>query len=646
MMLSDLQEKHASRATLSSAWRDYGVKLLVSDNTSSSQVLSAEEAALLRQLGADVRMEPRSELRLDSDPSVEASPVGALCISAADRSELSRLAEAGGFISPIAVSCGDATQLARLLGADIVQEGLPEPLRLDGDGDTYVKSETSNDDNGGHADVHADAAARATCYSSSMMPLTSSPRQTPRTKTEPTVTPQRSASALLGGPEGTRKPSWPPATPGSILAAATAASLSLHEVESADASDNAETADNADAVGHGRHGDNGDTAGSVCEHEAEELGSEPEIEDEAVRDAVKSEMLSSGLTQYVVAQQAGVSQPVLCTYLSGKHHKHSGKNARHLVKGKLIVWLSGRSVELASCLPGIESILSSTSVTPCSEPQSVSQPISPLSLPVEPPLMAARQRSRGTKAADAKAADAKAADAKRAEAGARTIKARGGKAPPADAKTEENDGRIRPRGKGEGSSGEELTDGERSGAGSARRVRLTSQHLYVAYIWYLNQREHDGFAAGEEEHFCFKCKDGGDVMLCDFNGGECYKSYHARCCNLKAVPEGAWECPRHRCIRCGARQPKGEPAGKPRKPKDEGVQLWPCRTCPETYCTKCLPEECLHVGSEVVCGTCQHLLNSDFSLLQRDLINWDPDQFAAAAGHANWKLPGTTGSTA
>ena len=144
---------------------------------------------------------------------------------------------------------------------------------------------------------------------------------------------------------------------------------------------------------------------------------------------------------------------------------------------------------------------------------------------------------------------------------------------------------------------------ERSGGG---RVRLTPEHLFLAYVLYLNKRDQARAAGGgeeeESEYFCFKCKDGGEVILCDYNGGGCYKSYHLSCCKLKSVPSGTWECPRHRCKSCGARADGGGRRGaNGRCGGDEATELWPCRTCPTTYCTKCLPEGLTRTESEIIC---------------------------------------------
>jgi hypothetical protein len=144
--------------------------------------------------------------------------------------------------------------------------------------------------------------------------------------------------------------------------------------------------------------------------------------------------------------------------------------------------------------------------------------------------------------------------------------------------------------------------GDAAGRGPARRLTLTPQHLYVAYVWYLNRREHDARGgAGDEEHVCLMCKDGGDMMLCDFRDGECGKSYHSKCLSLRAPPEGVWECPRHRCGRCGVGPSRTDAQGRPRTPDppSEATKLWACRTCPKTFCTRCLSPDTMHVASEV-----------------------------------------------
>ena len=55
------------------------------------------------------------------------------------------------------------------------------------------------------------------------------------------------------------------------------------------------------------------------------------------------------------------------------------------------------------------------------------------------------------------------------------------------------------------------------------------------------------------------------------------------------------------------------------------ADLLACRTCPSTYCARCLPEKAKQVdGSEISCEACQALLSSDLSQLQHDLMRCAP----------------------
>ena len=92
-----------------------------------------------------------------------------------------------------------------------------------------------------------------------------------------------------------------------------------------------------------------------------------------------------------------------------------------------------------------------------------------------------------------------------------------------------------------------------------------------------------------------------------------------KCCSLKAVPDGIWECPRHRCKTCGSGPAQTDALGNPRcpdPPGDAASTLWPCRTCPNTYCERCLPDEVHFAGTEIVCEGCQEKLTADMSDLQ------------------------------
>lgn len=338
-------------------------------------------------------------------------------------------------------------------------------------------------------------------------------------------------------------------------------------------------------------------AAAAADAEGGEDGSDAhEAEDEELRAAVKTETANTGLTQHTVAVQAGISQPVLCTYLGGKSNGRPGaKNPRVAVRTKLLAWLGSRGF---SPMP----IFSAEALTP--EPAAAS-PVPALPAASAPPSIAAPAASTSVGGFG---------PTSRAASGASGGGGGGGKgAKGADSHAKSGKSHVA----GGGASGQ------------GKSIKLTPQHLHVAYIWYIRQRDAEGVGLkpGEEEAFCLKCKDGGDVLLCDYGG--CTKSYHVRCCGLKTVPEGIWECPRHRCIKCGAGPSRTDASGKPRQP-DIGVasNLWPCRTCPITYCERCLPEEVSFAGEEIVCESCAGVLQSDVASLQLDLIRWKPEMFA------------------
>ncbi|XP_040270696.1 histone-lysine N-methyltransferase NSD3 isoform X3 [Bufo bufo] len=52
------------------------------------------------------------------------------------------------------------------------------------------------------------------------------------------------------------------------------------------------------------------------------------------------------------------------------------------------------------------------------------------------------------------------------------------------------------------------------------------------------------------EDFCFRCGDGGELVMCDKR--DCPKAYHLLCLNLTQPPYGKWDCPWHQCDLCGA----------------------------------------------------------------------------------------------
>ncbi|XP_060542463.1 histone-lysine N-methyltransferase NSD2 [Pantherophis guttatus] len=56
-------------------------------------------------------------------------------------------------------------------------------------------------------------------------------------------------------------------------------------------------------------------------------------------------------------------------------------------------------------------------------------------------------------------------------------------------------------------------------------------------------------ARKKTEDYCFRCGDGGQLVLCDRKS--CTKAYHLSCLDLVKRPFGKWECPWHHCDVCG-----------------------------------------------------------------------------------------------
>uniref|UniRef100_A0AAV1V6X1 RING-type domain-containing protein n=1 Tax=Peronospora matthiolae TaxID=2874970 RepID=A0AAV1V6X1_9STRA len=104
----------------------------------------------------------------------------------------------------------------------------------------------------------------------------------------------------------------------------------------------------------------------------------------------------------------------------------------------------------------------------------------------------------------------------------------------------------------------------------------------VTYFKFILKREiHDEF--DESEDVCFCCKDGGNVIECDWKGlngalARCPKVYHEDCLGYR-VPEGkTWVCPRHRCQDCG------------------DIAPYACRFCVTSYCEAHLPKDVRRLG--------------------------------------------------
>uniref|UniRef100_A0A8C8CGP3 Nuclear receptor binding SET domain protein 2 n=1 Tax=Oncorhynchus tshawytscha TaxID=74940 RepID=A0A8C8CGP3_ONCTS len=68
----------------------------------------------------------------------------------------------------------------------------------------------------------------------------------------------------------------------------------------------------------------------------------------------------------------------------------------------------------------------------------------------------------------------------------------------------------------------------------------------------------------ESEDECFRCGDGGQLVLCDKKS--CTKAFHLSCLDRTKRPFGRWDCPWHHCDVCG-------------KPSEAFCQL-----CPNSFC--------------------------------------------------------------
>ncbi|KAA3678233.1 histone-lysine N-methyltransferase NSD1 [Paragonimus westermani] len=73
-----------------------------------------------------------------------------------------------------------------------------------------------------------------------------------------------------------------------------------------------------------------------------------------------------------------------------------------------------------------------------------------------------------------------------------------------------------------------------------------------------------GLRATPHEDFCYRCGDGGELLLCDKVA--CSKSFHLHCLGLSSPPAGIWYCPWHYCDQCG----------------HPSTHL--CWRCPNSYC--------------------------------------------------------------
>lgn len=91
----------------------------------------------------------------------------------------------------------------------------------------------------------------------------------------------------------------------------------------------------------------------------------------------------------------------------------------------------------------------------------------------------------------------------------------------------------------------------------------------------------------DSEDYCFVCKDGGDLILCDHE--ICTKAYHLNCIG-KPIPSDQWICGWHTCCKCRQSSSIG------------------CICCPNAVCERCIVdnEEFARIGG--VYGICDECL--------------------------------------
>ena len=121
--------------------------------------------------------------------------------------------------------------------------------------------------------------------------------------------------------------------------------------------------------------------------------------------------------------------------------------------------------------------------------------------------------------------------------------------------------------------------------------RPSAAWLFNDYVQKLSVIEAEAESEDAWEDYCFLCKDGGDLICCEWGwdddqgipvgsgGSKCRKAYHLKCVQLAANDESdlpsTWHCPRHACNLAGCGQTNVS---------------FSCPTCPRTYCAQHLTD--------------------------------------------------------
>lgn len=111
--------------------------------------------------------------------------------------------------------------------------------------------------------------------------------------------------------------------------------------------------------------------------------------------------------------------------------------------------------------------------------------------------------------------------------------------------------------------------------------------------------------AVESEDYCFVCKDGGLLMVCDFK--DCVKAYHPECVGKEETTEDTedkWFCGWHHCLVC------------------KKSSKYRCFCCPNAVCQSCFKEATFaqHGGGKGFCHDCLKL-----ALLGEEGVDIDSD---------------------